>query len=63
MVGLDYQNPYLSPFEEFQRWKLHPSIRATLEGGRRIAYGARALVEGGLQSLPHLALQVVMLGG
>ncbi len=55
VVGLDYQNPYLSPFEEFQRWKLHPSIRATLEGGRRIAYGARALVEGGLQSLPHLA--------
>lgn len=55
VVGLDYQNPYLSPFEEFQRWKLHPAIRPILEGGRRIAYGARALVEGGLQSLPRLA--------
>ena len=54
MVGLDYQNPYLSPFEEFQRLKLHPAIRTMLEGGRRIAYGARALVEGGLQCLPKL---------
>ncbi|ASK27652.1 electron transfer flavoprotein-ubiquinone oxidoreductase [Neisseria chenwenguii] len=54
VVGLDYQNPYLSPFEEFQRFKTHPDIRTTFEGGRRIAYGARALVEGGLQSLPKL---------
>ncbi|SSY70883.1 electron transfer flavoprotein-ubiquinone oxidoreductase [Alysiella crassa] len=55
VVGLDYQNPYLSPFEEFQRFKLHPAIRPMLENGRRIAYGARALVEGGLQSLPKLS--------
>ncbi len=54
VVGLDYQNPYLSPFEEFQRFKTHPSIRTTFEGGRRICYGARALNEGGLQSLPKL---------
>ena len=54
VVGLDYRNPYLSPFEEFQRFKTHPRIRATFEGGRRIAYGARALNEGGLQSLPKL---------
>ncbi|XP_023592377.1 electron transfer flavoprotein-ubiquinone oxidoreductase, mitochondrial isoform X2 [Trichechus manatus latirostris] len=53
-VGLDYQNPYLSPFREFQRWKHHPSIRPTLEEGKRIAYGARALNEGGLQSVPKL---------
>ncbi|KAM9237951.1 electron transfer flavoprotein-ubiquinone oxidoreductase, mitochondrial isoform 2-T2 [Dugong dugon] len=53
-VGLDYQNPYLSPFREFQRWKHHPSIQTTLEGGKRIAYGARALNEGGLQSVPKL---------
>jgi electron-transferring-flavoprotein dehydrogenase len=54
VVGLDYDNPYLSPFEEMQRWKLHPEIRTLLEGGRRVAYGARALSEGGLQSLPKL---------
>ena len=54
VVALDYQNPYLSPFEEFQRFKTHPSIRETFEGGRRICYGARALNEGGLQSLPEL---------
>ncbi|XP_004868618.1 electron transfer flavoprotein-ubiquinone oxidoreductase, mitochondrial isoform X2 [Heterocephalus glaber] len=53
-VGLDYQNPYLSPFREFQRWKHHPSIQPTLEGGKRIAYGARALNEGGFQSIPKL---------
>lgn len=53
-VGLDYSNPYLSPFEEFQRFKQHPSIRPLLEDGQRIAYGARALCEGGLQSLPKL---------
>ena len=54
VVGLDYQNPWLSPFNEFQRFKTHPKIRPIFEGGRRIAYGARALNEGGLQSLPKL---------
>lgn len=57
VVGLDYQNPYLSPFEEFQRFKTHPELRTTFEGGRRIAYGARALIEGGLQSLPKLTFK------
>ncbi len=54
VVGLDYPNPYLSPFEEFQRFKTHPSIRGVFEGGKRIAYGARALNEGGFQSIPAL---------
>lgn len=54
VVGLDYENPYLSPYEEMQRFKTHPAIKPVLEGGRRIAYGARALVEGGFQSLPKL---------
>uniref|UniRef100_A0A7N6FET7 Electron transfer flavoprotein-ubiquinone oxidoreductase n=1 Tax=Anabas testudineus TaxID=64144 RepID=A0A7N6FET7_ANATE len=54
VVGLDYTNPYLSPFREFQRWKHHPFVARTLEGGHRIAYGARALNEGGLQSIPRL---------
>jgi electron-transferring-flavoprotein dehydrogenase len=54
VVGLDYRNPYLSPFEEMQRFKTHPAIRPTFEDGRRIAYGARSLVEGGYQSLPEL---------
>ena len=54
VVGLDYENPYLSPFEEFQRFKQHPHIRTLLEGGKRISYGARALSEGGLQSIPKL---------
>jgi electron-transferring-flavoprotein dehydrogenase len=54
VIGLDYQNSYLSPFEEFQRLKTHPSIRPLLEGGRCIAYGARALNEGGYQSIPKL---------
>lgn len=53
-VGLDYSNPYCSPFEEFQRFKHHPDIRPILEGGQRLSYGARALTEGGLQSLPKL---------
>jgi electron-transferring-flavoprotein dehydrogenase len=52
VVGLSYKNPYLSPFEEFQRYKLHPTIRETFEGGKRLAYGARALTAGGLNSLP-----------
>ena len=55
VVNLDYQNPHLSPFEEFQRFKQHPFIRKYLEGGKRIAYGARAINEGGLQSVPTLA--------
>ncbi len=54
VVGLDYRNPHLSPFEEMQRLKLHPAMKPHFEGGRRIAYGARALSEGGLQSLPKL---------
>ena len=52
VVGLDYTNPYLSPFEEMQRWKTHPSIRKHLEGGKRIGYGARAITAGGALSLP-----------
>ena len=55
VVGLDYENPHLSPFEEFQRFKTHPSIRPVFAGGRRIAYGARAINEGGFQSVPRLA--------
>ncbi len=54
VIGLDYRNPYLSPFDEFQRFKTHPKIRPVFEGGRRIAYGARAISEGGIQSLPKL---------
>jgi electron-transferring-flavoprotein dehydrogenase len=54
VVGLGYSNPYLSPFEEFQRYKTHPAIRTFLEGGKRISYGARAIAAGGLQSLPRL---------
>ena len=53
VIGLGYQNPHLSPYEEFQRFKTHPAIRKFLAGGKRIAYGARALVAGGLQSLPE----------
>ncbi len=53
VVGLDYANPWLSPFEEFQRWKTHPEIRKYLEGGKRIGYGARAITAGGLLSLPR----------
>jgi electron-transferring-flavoprotein dehydrogenase len=52
VVGLSYQNPYLSPYEEFQRYKTHPAIRHFFEGGKRISYGARAITAGGLQSLP-----------
>ena len=54
VVGLDYQNPWLSPFEEMQRWKTHPQIRKHIEGGKRIGYGARAITAGGLLSLPKL---------
>jgi electron-transferring-flavoprotein dehydrogenase len=54
VTALDYKNPYVYPFEEFQRWKQHPEIRAILEGGKRVAYGARAINEGGWQSVPKL---------
>ncbi len=63
VVGLDYSNPYLSPYEEFQRFKTHPEIRKTFEGGRRISYGARALSEGGLQSVPRLSFPGGLLVG
>jgi electron-transferring-flavoprotein dehydrogenase len=53
VVGLAYQNPWLSPYEEFQRYKTHPAIRATLEGGKRLSYGARAITAGGIMSLPR----------
>ncbi|MCW2412504.1 MULTISPECIES: electron transfer flavoprotein-ubiquinone oxidoreductase [unclassified Sphingobium] len=56
VVGLGYKNPYLSPFEEFQRWKQHPDIRAVLEGGKRVSYGARVINEGGWQSIPKLVM-------
>ena len=55
VVGLDYQNPWMSPFDEFQRFKTHPAIRGYFEDGRRISYGARAISEGGFQSLPKLS--------
>jgi electron-transferring-flavoprotein dehydrogenase len=55
VVGLDYKNPYLSPFDEFQRFKTHPDICKTFEGGRRTSYGARAISEGGFQSIPRLS--------
>lgn len=63
VVGLDYQNPWLSPFEEFQRFKTQPMIKALLEGGERLSYGAKSLVEGGLQSLPKLSFNGGMLIG
>lgn len=63
VVGLDYPNPWLSPFEEFQRFKTHPAVRPMLEGGKRIAYGARALNEGGFQSIPKLVFPGGMLIG
>lgn len=63
VVGLDYSNPYLYPFKEFQRFKLHPSVKPTFEGGKRIAYGARALNEGGFQCIPKLAFPGGLLVG
>ncbi|HXV08468.1 MAG TPA: electron transfer flavoprotein-ubiquinone oxidoreductase, partial [Burkholderiales bacterium] len=63
VIGLDYRNPYLNPYEEFQRFKTHPAIRGTFEGGRRLCYGARALNEGGFQSLPRLTFPGGMLVG
>ena len=55
VVHLNYENPHLSPYDEFQRFKSHPAIRDTFAGGKRLAYGARAINEGGLQSVPKLA--------
>jgi len=55
VVHLNYENPHLSPYDEFQRFKTHPSIRGTFEGGKRLAYGARAINEGGLQAVPKLS--------
>ena len=63
VIGLDYSNPYLSPFEEFQRFKTHPAIKKMLTGGKRISYGARALIEGGLQSLPKMHMPGALLIG
>jgi len=63
VIGLDYQNPHLSPFDEFQRFKTHPAIRKMLEGGKRISYGARALIEGGIQSLPKMFMPGALLIG
>jgi electron-transferring-flavoprotein dehydrogenase len=63
IVALNYSNPYLSPFGEFQRWKQHPVIRKTLDGGKRISYGARAVNKGGLQSLPKLVFPGGLLAG
>ncbi|KQM17324.1 electron transfer flavoprotein-ubiquinone oxidoreductase [Novosphingobium sp. Leaf2] len=63
VAALDYKNPYLYPFEEFQRWKQHPEIRAILEGGKRVAYGARVINEGGWQSVPQLAFPGGVLAG
>ncbi len=63
VIGLDYQNPHLSPFDEFQRFKTHPSIKKIIEGGKRISYGARALIEGGFQSLPKMFMPGALLVG
>lgn len=63
IVGLNYKNPFLSPFHEFQRWKHHPVIRQYLEGGKRISYGARAVNKGGLQSLPKIVFPGGLMAG
>ena len=63
VIGLDYKNPYLSPYDEFQRFKTHPSISKFLKGGKRISYGARALIEGGIQSLPKMHMPGCLLIG
>ena len=63
VIGLDYENPWISPFDEFQRFKTHPAIRGFFEDGRRVAYGARAITEGGFQSLPKLTFPGGMLVG
>jgi electron-transferring-flavoprotein dehydrogenase len=63
VVHLNYANPYLSPFDEFQRFKTHPAVRGVFEGGKRIAYGARAITEGGWQSIPELVFRGGILVG
>ena len=63
VIGLDYQNPYLSPYDEFQRFKTHPAISKFLKGGKRVSYGARALIEGGIQSLPRMYMPGCLLVG
>ena len=63
VIGLDYKNPHLSPFDEFQRFKTHPAISKMLKGGKRISYGARALIEGGFQSLPKMFMPGALLIG
>lgn len=63
VTALDYKNPYVTPFEEFQRWKQHPEIRKILEGGKRVSYGARAINEGGWQSVPRLCFPGGALAG
>mgnify|MGYP001999523677 FL=1 len=63
VIGLDYQNPHLSPFDEFQRFKTHPDIKKIIQGGKRISYGARALIEGGIQSLPQMYMPGALLVG
>ena len=61
VIGLDYKNPYLSPYDEFQRFKTHPTISKILKNGKRISYGARALIEGGFQSLPKMHMPGALL--
>merc|ERR1719382_1894326 len=63
VVGLDYSNPYLSPYQEFQKFKQHPRVKSILEGGTCISYGARCLNEGGLQAIPKLTFPGGMLTG
>ena len=63
VIGLDYKNPHLSPFDEFQRFKTHKAIKKMLDGGKRIAFGARALIEGGVQSLPRMYMPGALLIG
>ena len=61
VTHLNYQNPHLSPYDEFQRFKMHPAIKPLLEGGKRVSYGARAITEGGYQSVPKLAFPAARL--
>ena len=63
VIGLDYKNPYLSPYDEFQQFKTHPEIKKLIKGGKRISYGARALIEGGLQSLPKMHMPGALIIG
>ena len=63
VIGLDYKNPHLSPFDEFQRFKTHPTIKKIIDGGKRISYGVRALIEGGIQSLPKMFMPGALLIG